>query len=108
MSGSCSRRPGPHRSLGIALAEIGNAKGELYAGLDRDRAIAIVNVDDPEVMRVAGASGCPRIRTFGASAGADVRLGHCVAIDERSQHITLSIDGRSVELHCLSLAGTMR
>ncbi|MBK8013397.1 MAG: UDP-N-acetylmuramoyl-tripeptide--D-alanyl-D-alanine ligase [Deltaproteobacteria bacterium] len=81
-----------------SLAEIGNAKGELYAGLDRERAIAIVNVDDPEVMRVAGVSGFPRIRTFGASAGANVRLGHRVAIDERSQHITLSVDGRALEL----------
>lgn len=60
-----------------SLDAIGDAKGELYEGLAPD-ATAVVNIDDPQVARVAKKrnKGAPAAikRTFGRSAGADVRL----------------------------------
>lgn len=57
-----------------SLDAIGDAKGELFHGMDRTRAVAVVNVDDPQVVRVAQAANVAHQRTFGWSDGADVRV----------------------------------
>lgn len=85
-----------------SLEAIADAKGELYRGLDRTRGIAVVNADDPLVMRAARASGVERVRTFGRSEAADVRLLSSAPSSDAAggQSASFSIDGRglSVEL----------
>ncbi len=86
-----------------SLDAVGNAKGELYFGLDRDHGIAVINADDPQVMRVANAAGVKRRRTFGKSESADVRLvSYEVTLEGgRARYL---VDGTGLELE-LSIAG---
>jgi UDP-N-acetylmuramoyl-tripeptide--D-alanyl-D-alanine ligase len=53
------------------LRGVARAKGELYAGL-KPSAVAVVNLDDPWVVRIAVRAAGPRL-TFGFSRRADVR-----------------------------------
>lgn len=53
------------------LRGVARAKGELYAGL-KPSAVAVVNLDDPWVVRIAARATGPRL-TFGFSRRADVR-----------------------------------
>lgn len=86
-----------------SIDAVGDAKGELYFGLDREQGIAVVNADDPQVTRVAKAAGVKRQRTFGKSAGADVRLLSYLATEEGGRARYL-VDGTGFELE-LSIAG---
>jgi UDP-N-acetylmuramoyl-tripeptide--D-alanyl-D-alanine ligase len=87
-----------------SLEAIADAKGELYDGLDKERAIAVVNADDREVVRVARRSGVKRVRTFGRGADADVRLVSAAPSftdDGAAQKVVFSIDGRPLELELM-------
>src|SRR5262249_11549155 len=78
-----------------SMEAIAAAKGELCRGLDPDRAVAVVKLDDPFV---AGAvQGGLRKRTFGKDARADVRLLDTVPEGE-GQRARYAIDGERVEL----------
>lgn len=80
-----------------SIEAIAQAKGELFAGLDRDRAMAVVNLDDRWVVEMARRFAPARQRTFGRSEAADVRLVERRALGE-GQELTLSVDGTTVEL----------
>lgn len=73
-----------------SIEAIAAAKGELFAGLSID-AVAIVNADDENVVRVA--EGHKRQRTFGRSEGVHVRLLDSEAVGDDKQQIQLSVDG---------------
>lgn len=75
-----------------SMQAIAEAKGELYAGLRPD-AIAVVNADDPWVVKVA--SVVPRRVTFGRDRG-EVRLLDVVST-EGGQRISVSVDGDRIE-----------
>lgn len=78
-----------------SLAAIAAAKGELYDGLAKD-AVAIVNADDPEVVRIAAARTAGPTRTFGTGEGVDVRLVASSPIDAERQRVTWRVDGVEV------------
>jgi UDP-N-acetylmuramoyl-tripeptide--D-alanyl-D-alanine ligase len=79
-----------------SLEAIARAKGELYRGLSRD-AIAVVNADDPHVVKAAEESPAEARLTFGRSEGAGVRLIGSVEHDD-GQKITVSIAGAAHEV----------
>ncbi|MFD2237369.1 UDP-N-acetylmuramoyl-tripeptide--D-alanyl-D-alanine ligase [Aureimonas populi] len=87
-----------HLGFFSGLAEIAQAKGEIFEGVEPG-GTAIVNADDPygqalgEMARKAGVS---RVLTFGEAAGADFRLG---AWREEGEGALLSatIAGHSLE-----------
>lgn len=87
-----------------SLEAIGEAKGELYAGLQSD-AVAIVNADDPVIASVAA----PRLSgqrqlSFGRANGCDVRVVSHRPTDAGAT-VTLEISGREMSF-LLPLAGS--
>jgi UDP-N-acetylmuramoyl-tripeptide--D-alanyl-D-alanine ligase len=91
-----------------SLRAIAEAKGELYRGLDKRKGIAVVNADDPEVVRVAKSSGVERVRTFGRRADADVRLVDSTPTfdgDRAGQRIRIEIDKSREVAVALGLPG---
>jgi UDP-N-acetylmuramoyl-tripeptide--D-alanyl-D-alanine ligase len=84
-----------------SLSAIADAKGELFDGLDQKRAIAVVNLDDAEVQRVAERSRIEHARTFGRNERADVRLISAEPTftdTEACQRATFAIDGKRLEV----------
>ncbi|MBI2373546.1 MAG: UDP-N-acetylmuramoyl-tripeptide--D-alanyl-D-alanine ligase [Deltaproteobacteria bacterium] len=79
-----------------SIEGVAAAKGELYLGLDRDRGICVANADDALVMHAARVSSVKRIRTFGRSTSADVRLVRAEP-DGELQSIELMVDGARLE-----------
>lgn len=74
---------------------IADAKGELLEGLGAE-SFAILNGDDPFYTRLLAKTSC-RVRTFGVSETADVRV--CESVKEGDGwRLSLSIDGESFEL----------
>lgn len=80
-----------------SIENIARAKGEMYAGLDPERGIGVVNLDDPRVVDQADRAGLARRRTFGAGAGADVRL---IGTTGRgtAQWVRLEVDGEELSV----------
>lgn len=87
-----------------SMDAIANAKGELFAGLGgagRSGGVGIVNLDDPQVVRVS--SSLSRRRTFGRDPSADVRLMSYAATASGGVAKYL-VDGTALELE-LTIAG---
>ncbi len=75
-----------------SIEAIASAKGELYQALTRLEGVAVVNADDPLVIRAVEDAGTVERRTFGAAKNADVRL---LDTNDRGDHqdIELELDG---------------
>ena len=71
-----------------SIEAIASAKGELYQALTRLEGVAVVNADDPLVIRAVEDAGTVERRTFGAAKNADVRL---LDTNDRGDH--QDIDG---------------
>jgi UDP-N-acetylmuramoyl-tripeptide--D-alanyl-D-alanine ligase len=78
-----------------SIEAVAEAKGEMYAGLDRRRAIAVVNLDDTWITEMAARAGINQRRTFGRHADADVRVVARTPL-EIGQRVELSVDGRTI------------
>lgn len=76
-----------HSALLDNLDGIARAKGELVEALP-DSGVAILNADDERVMTMRSRTGA-RVRTFGESSEADVRIAR-VDLDERA-HATVQL-----------------
>ncbi|MCK6549337.1 UDP-N-acetylmuramoyl-tripeptide--D-alanyl-D-alanine ligase [Myxococcota bacterium] len=92
-----------------SLDAIGDAKGELFHGMDREKAIAVVNADDPQVVRVARAADVAHQRTFGWSDGADVCVLSWAPVFDADTGLAggraiYSVDGQRIEVE-LPFAG---
>jgi len=96
-----------------SIEGVARAKGELYAGL-RPSAVAVVNLDDPWVVRMARAAAGPRI-TFGFSRKADVRgrklrsrglqgVGFELVTPDGAAPVRLNLLGRHNVLNALAAA----
>jgi UDP-N-acetylmuramoyl-tripeptide--D-alanyl-D-alanine ligase len=85
------------------LDDIAAAKGELFALL-RDDAVAVVNLDDPQV-RVQATRHVGKQVTFGQHARADVRLERIVDRFTPGAGMVFSHDGKRYEAQ-LSLGGS--
>ncbi|MFH1090714.1 MAG: UDP-N-acetylmuramoyl-tripeptide--D-alanyl-D-alanine ligase, partial [Pseudomonadota bacterium] len=63
---------GPAHLEGLGgITGVARAKGELFQGLDEE-AVAVINLDDPQVVRQAGRARCQKL-TFGLNPQAEVR-----------------------------------
>ncbi len=82
--------------------QIAAAKGELVDALGPD-GTAVLNADDPRVSAMSSRTTA-RVRTFGRSAGADVRLEDVEVDDLGRPSFTLASEGRS-ERVALQLLG---
>lgn len=82
------------------LAEIAEAKAEIFEGLGAD-GTAVVNADDPMTPQLSEAArrcGVRRVATFGEATDADYRLDAFEPSDEGSDCFA-RIDGTPVEIH---------
>jgi UDP-N-acetylmuramoyl-tripeptide--D-alanyl-D-alanine ligase len=77
-----------------SIEAIADEKAAILSGLEPG-GVAILPADTPLLPRLRAAAGRARIVTFGASAGADVRLAD-LAMDADGSVVTAELGGRSV------------
>jgi UDP-N-acetylmuramoyl-tripeptide--D-alanyl-D-alanine ligase len=89
-----------HTEFFGGLDGVERAKAELFANM-RPESVAVVNLDDPRVRRMARGE---RAVTYGTDAGADVRLVSARPLDAGGQEVTFGVRGGGIATR-LRLAG---
>ena len=87
-----------HSAFFASIEDIADAKAEIFDGVEPG-GTAILNRDNSYYARLeaaARARGIERIISFGADAGADVRLLDCKVLPDRCD-VSASVDGRTIE-----------
>ena len=75
-----------------SLEGVAEAKGELYAGLS-EKALAVVNADDPLVVAQADKRCAARRRSFGRTVDADIRIEDVTMGTAGTTEATLRLEG---------------
>ena len=86
-----------HLGFFPSLAEIAEAKGEIFHGLEAG-GIAVLNADSPHYPRLrelAEAAGCSRIIGFGEARGAKARLLE-MRLDAAGSDLVMTLEGREI------------
>lgn len=109
-----------HLEFFNSVAEIADAKSEIFAGLEPD-GTAIINRDNPHyerMRRAAEAAGAGRVFTFGAHREADARLinlvqhptCNCISADIDGQAVTYKVGapGRHWAMNSLAVLSAVR